>query len=250
MRCVSLSWLVGFLVSVPLYGASEVISHGPRVAEKKVALTFDACPTRGEGFDQRILETLWSYQVPTTFFLSGAWIEKHEDLTRYLANMPFFELGSHAYAHPMLTQLTTQSVKEDLAAAQYTFFGLLGVWPQFLRPPYGEYNDQVLTVASELGLKTINFDVPSGDADMNLTPKALVDWVNYKTHSGSIIVMHINHPEFHTAEILPQIIEGLRAQGFELTTVSSLLASQTDENVCVDVEPEMLVSLTPPAFSN
>ena len=39
----------------------------------------------------------------------------------------------------------------------------------------------------------------------------------------TIVVMHMNHPRFHTAEALPGIVAGLRPRGFELVTVGELL---------------------------
>jgi len=40
---------------------------------------------------------------------------------------------------------------------------------------------------------------------------------------GSIVVMHINHTRFHTAEALPGIIDGLRQRGYTLVTVGQLI---------------------------
>ena len=44
---------------------------------------------------------------------------------------------------------------------------------------------------------------------------------------GSIVVMHMNHPRFRTAEALPEIVSGLRARGFERVTVGELLGIAT-----------------------
>ena len=47
-----------------------------------------------------------------------------------------------------------------------------------------------------------------------------------QTRNGSIIIMHINGRGWHTAEALPTIIAKLREQGYELVTVSQLLADR------------------------
>jgi peptidoglycan/xylan/chitin deacetylase (PgdA/CDA1 family) len=36
-------------------------------------------------------------------------------------------------------------------------------------------------------------------------------------------VLHANHRRFPTADALPEIVEGLRAKGYELVTVSRLV---------------------------
>ncbi|HEY6003521.1 MAG TPA: hypothetical protein VIV57_11655 [Anaeromyxobacter sp.] len=69
----------------------------------------------------------------------------------------------------------------------------------------------------------MEYDLPSGDPDAHATKDALVRWVLREARPGSIVVMHVNHPRFHTAEALPEIVDGLRARGFELVTVGELL---------------------------
>jgi len=78
-------------------------------------------------------------------------------------------------------------------------------------------------VASSLGLTTVEYDLPSGDPDPRVSTRRLVDWVVGRSRPGSIVVMHLNHPRFRTAEALPEIVAGLRARGFELVTVGELL---------------------------
>ena len=80
-----------------------------------------------------------------------------------------------------------------------------------------------MKVASSLGLTTVEYDLPSGDPDPRASRQRLVDWVLQRARPGSIVVMHMNHPRFHTAEALPEIVAGLRARGFELVTVGELL---------------------------
>jgi peptidoglycan/xylan/chitin deacetylase (PgdA/CDA1 family) len=45
-----------------------------------------------------------------------------------------------------------------------------------------------------------------------------------KVRPGSIVVMHINHTRFHTAEALPGIIAGLAAKGLKPVKVSELIS--------------------------
>ena len=45
--------------------------------EPAVAITFDACATKtqGYGFDRAVFETLERERVPATIFVSGRWVE-------------------------------------------------------------------------------------------------------------------------------------------------------------------------------
>lgn len=69
----------------------------------------------------------------------------------------------------------------------------------------------------------MEYDLPSGDPGAHVSARALARWVLSQARPGSIVVMHINHPRFPTAEALPAIVAGLRARGFELVTVGELL---------------------------
>ena len=102
--------------------------------------------------------------------------------------------------------------------------------PRWFRPPYGEYDQRVVRIAADLGLTTVEYDLPSGDPDVHATKEKLVAWVLAKVQPGSIVVMHINHTRFHTAEALPGIIEGLRKRGYSLVTVGQLISELHPES--------------------
>ena len=201
----------------------RIVFHGGR-AIRKVALTFDACSTGEPGlYDDRITTVLIGTNTKATIFLGGAWMENQADHTRQLASNPLFELGNHAYLHPHMTQIGAERIRDELLRTQAVLFYLTGKQPALFRPPYGEYDSNLVNIAAECGLTTIQFDLASGDPDKHFMKEKLIDWVS-NARSGSIIVMHINRRGWHTAEALPEIIARLRARGLELVTVSELLA--------------------------
>ena len=203
----------------------EVIAHGPR-NEKKIALTFDACSTRKPShYDERVTKVLVDTKTPATIFLGGRWMEEEQEHTRYLASLPQFELGNHTYVHPHLTKESIDRIREELKETQDIMFRLTGKQAHLFRPPYGEYDNRVVHTAAELGLTTVEYDLPSGDPDVHATKEKLIDYVVPKARDGSIIVMHINRRGWHTAEALPGIIDGLRKRGFTFVTVGDLLKS-------------------------
>jgi peptidoglycan-N-acetylglucosamine deacetylase len=202
----------------------EVVAHGHR-SEKRIALTFDACSTRDVNkYDARITAELLAARVPATIFLGGSWAKEEEAQVRMLGANPLFELGNHSYTHPHLTAVKDPArVREELVRTQDEIHALTGATPRLFRPPYGEYDHRLVQIAAEVGLTTVEYDLPSGDPDQHATKERLVEWVLGKAQAGSIVVMHINHRSFHTAEALPEIVAGLRARGFELVTVGELL---------------------------
>jgi peptidoglycan/xylan/chitin deacetylase (PgdA/CDA1 family) len=201
-----------------------VVSHGLRT-KRKVALTFDACPTQHPGrFDEGITRILVETKTPATVFLSGLWIQDAEQHARYLASLPGFEIGNHSYSHPHLGQISDERVRDELQRTQQMLFDVTGKRAALFRPPYGECDERVVKLAAEMGLTTIEFDLPSGDPDRHATKEKLVEYVTSMARNGSIIVMHINQRGWHTAEALPDIITILRRRGFKLVTVGEILA--------------------------
>ena len=217
----------------------EVVAHGPRNA-KRIALTFDACSTRDVSqYDQAVTDVLVATGAPATVFLGGLWAKEEAEHVRALAANALIELGNHSYTHPHMTGIVSDArIEQELLRTQAEVHALTGVTPKYFRPPYGEYNDRLVRVAAAQGLTTIEYDLASGDPDVvHATKERLVEWVLRKAQPGSIIVMHINHLKFHTAEALPGIIEGLRARGYELVTVGTLLKDTHGEAKVTVVSP-------------
>ncbi len=210
----------------------EVILHGPR-NQKRVALTFDACSTRDVSkYDERVTNELVATHTPATIFLGGSWAVEEAAHVKELAANPLFELGNHSYTHPHMTAIKDEvRIRRELQRTQAEIHQLTGATPKLFRPPYGEYDQRLVHIAAELGLTTVEYDLASGDPDQHATKERLIHWVLSKSQPGSIIVMHINHRRFHTAEALPDIIAGLRARGFELVTVSELIKGTHGEDV-------------------
>jgi peptidoglycan/xylan/chitin deacetylase (PgdA/CDA1 family) len=208
-----------------------VVFHGRR-DQKLVALTFDACSTREAAeYDGRIAQTLVATGTPATVFLGGRWTLEREAEARALAALPGIELGNHTFTHPHMTQLTPEEMRLELRATQAAILRVTGRQPLLFRPPFGEYDRRVVATAAELGLTTVQFDVASGDPDRHIAPTRLTEWVTQSTKSGSIVVMHINHPAFRTADALPDVIRQLRARGYSFVTVSELLRRSRGDHV-------------------
>jgi peptidoglycan/xylan/chitin deacetylase (PgdA/CDA1 family) len=203
--------------------AAEVISH-VEGAGRQVALTFDACSTLDRSFyDDRVTRVLVQTHTPATLFISGRWAETHLRQMRVLAQNPLFEIANHSYTHPHMTEVPPERQREELLWTQQILFSLTGRLPRLFRAPYGEIDAELTEQAAQAGLRTVEFDFPSGDPDRHITRERLVAWVLAKARPGSIVVMHMNRRGWHTAEALPEIIAGLRAKGFVLSQVGSMV---------------------------
>ena len=220
--------LAFFFFAAPLPSSSEtkdirVIEHGPRNSPK-IAVTFDACPTNlPDEYDDKVIDILIKEQVPATLFMSGRWVEKNPEKAKYLSSLPQFEIAAHSYYHPHLTEKQDDRINREIKRTQAIIKKITGKTPRYFRAPYCELDERVVNLASAAGLTTIQYDVASGDPDPNLSPKKIVRGVLQDAKNGSIVVFHMNHKGIHTAEVLPEIVSGLRKKGFTLVTVGELL---------------------------
>ena len=200
----------------------QVITHGSRAA-KVVALTFDACQTRHpSGYDAKIISILRATRTPATLVLGGRWMETHPAATRSLAADPLFEIGNHSYLHPHMTKITLAQAHQELQQTQDVMYQLTGKQGVLFRPPYGEYDPALVREAARMGLKTLTWEVVTGDPDKNIKAPAIVRTVLTRARPGSVVIMHMNGRGWHTAEALPAVIRGLRKRGYRLVTVSQL----------------------------
>lgn len=216
-------FLLGF-TSPPLASReSLIIEHGKR--DKRIALTFDACPTSlHDEYDEQVVEVLLREKVPATLFLSGRWVEKNPEKAKFLADQKEFEIAAHSYWHPHLLEKDDARVLREMKRTQAIIKKVTGKTPRYFRPPYGEVDERVAKLAKEAGLVTIQYDIASGDPDPGLSTERIVRSVLREAKGGSIIVFHINKRGVHTAESLPAIIKGLREKGFTLVTVGEMLS--------------------------
>lgn len=233
-RSTFLRAIVGY---APRRGPLGVVAHaGPEGLQaavavyrgspgrRRVALTFDACADfRRPRLDEGVVDVLERLRVPATIFVSGSWAERAPALVQRLAESDLFEIGNHSFFHPHLTRVSGLRLIEELQWTQDVLFNLTGRVPVLFRPPFGEVDGRVLETAAVLGLRTIQFDVESGDPDPHITPDRMSAWVARQIRSGSIVVMHVNGRGRSTAEALPRIVRDLRGRGYELVRVSALL---------------------------
>ena len=111
----------------------------------------------------------------------------------------------------------------EILRTQDMMYELTGRRPTLFRLPFGTYTDEALAVIGQHGLRTIQWDVVTGDPDPNILAEDIVNVVTAQAQNGSIVIMHMNTRGWHTAEALLAMIEQLRAQGYTFVTVSQIL---------------------------
>ncbi len=140
--------------------AQEVISvlagnkllpiYGVETGEKKVAISFDA--TWGNTRTPKILQILEERGLKSTFFLTNIWLKEYPELGREIKEKGH-EIGLHSANHPNLTTLPVAKIKEELLNNAQLIKEVTGFEPVLFRPPFGAYNNTVISTARELGYR-------------------------------------------------------------------------------------------------
>lgn len=227
MQVISLSLIaivMALLVSITSTGSIYfgyayrlVPIYSVETTEKKVALTFDAA--WGSDKTLKIVDILKEAGLVGTFFLVGFWTEANADKVKAIDEAGF-DIGTHSNTHPKMSTLSKSQIESELRLSMDLITNITGKTVEFFRPPFGDYNDTLVSTASSLGLKTIQWDVDTLDWK-GLSSSEILSRVKANVKSGSIILCHNNSD--HIVEALPLIISYLKQEGYEIVKISELV---------------------------
>ena len=228
LKCLIANLLIAAIVCVCYFTGSAVVwanktprklpIYSVKTDEKVVALSFDAA--WGADNTLKILEILEQYDIKANFFAVGFWVEKYGDKLKVLHDSGRMEIGTHSNTHPNMSKLSRDNMRRELETSMALIENVTGTKPDLFRAPYGDYSDTLLTVAEELGLYTIQWDVDSLDWK-DLSAHDISVRILNGVHNGSIVLMHNDGK--HTVEALPIIIEGLRNKGYTFKTIGEMI---------------------------
>jgi len=185
--------------------------------QKMVAVSFDAA--WGNEDTEQLIDILGKYDVKATFFVVGEWVDKYPESVKALHDAGH-EVMNHSDHHDHLTQLSADQIMADVSACNDKIEAVTGVRPTLIRPPYGEYDDKVITAIRELGMEPIQWDVDSLDWK-DLSAGEITKRVTSKVQAGSIVLFH--NAALHTPEALPGIIEALLQEGYTFVPISEII---------------------------
>lgn len=213
----SREWYQALFTSASPY--SSPLTH-IKTDKKIVAITFDT-EWSNSGID-RLLPVLADYQIKATFFVTGDWAKKYPSQLCGIAEAGH-EIGNHSARHRHLKSLSPQAVQEEILECSNTIRSITGIKPTCFRPPYGEYGEDMLRAAAQFSMRTILWNLDSCDWK-NLSPATIAERVLSQCTPGSILLFHSG--ALNTPEALKIILPALQSQGYEIVTVSGLLAYQ------------------------
>lgn len=220
--CILVAVAMFFIVNHPAFvGASATTRQLPIYCVQKdypvCSLSFDAA--WGNEDTQQLIDILQQYDIKVTFFVVGDWVDRYPDSVKALHDAGH-EVMNHSNDHAHFNSLSSQQIIQNISDCNRKIEAITGVSPTLFRPPYGEYNDHVVSIVRSMGMEPIQWDVDSLDWK-DLSATEITKRVTEKIQPGSIVLFH--NAALHTPEALPIIIETLLQDGYRIVPISELI---------------------------
>ena len=188
-----------------------------------LALTLDACGSKTDSYDAKLINYLIKENVQATLFINARWIDKFPDIFDKLAVNPLFEIENHGLMHRPCSvneksvygingTKNVGQVVDEVEKNALKIESLTGRKPKFYRSGTAYYDEVSAEIVNELGYEIAGFSV-LGDAGASY-PAEKVKEALLKSQPGDIIICHMNHPEKETAEGIIAAVPELKSRGF------------------------------------
>ncbi|MEI3613233.1 polysaccharide deacetylase family sporulation protein PdaB [Pseudogracilibacillus sp. SO30301A] len=189
------------------------------IDENQLALTFNISWGEEKVFD--ILNVLKEQDVRATFFVSGEWAERHPQIIEKITEDKH-ELGMLGYRYKSYLEQDIEQVRKDISYAKQVFEKLGFDDINYIRPPSGHFNKEIVKLAEDNGLEVIHWSVNPNDWE-NPGTKEITDHVLKEVKSGDIVLLHASDSAKQTANALQSILPHFKEEKLTFVTISELI---------------------------
>lgn len=190
---------------------ADFIGHN----SKKIYLTFDQ--GYENGYTAPILDVLKEKDCPALFFLTGHYAKTESELIQRMIDEGHL-LGNHSTDHLSFPDTPLEQCKEDVAWLHEYVKETYNYEMSLFRFPAGEFSEQTLKLMQDMGYRSVfwSFAYRDWEVDNQPDPATALETIVSKAHPGAIILLH--SVSATNAKILGQVIDELRAQGYEFAS--------------------------------
>ena len=130
----------------------DAVNAGEPIPDNWIVITID---DGYKSFYNKALEVFKEYNYPFAMMIYvEAVAGKYGDYLTFdqLKELEAYgEIGYHSYAHPRMTRLSDEALREDFQKGVETFEKHMGYKPKYFAVPYGEIDSRVVSLAKEFG---------------------------------------------------------------------------------------------------
>lgn len=179
--------------------------------KSRIILTFDQ--GYENGYTAEILDVLQEKGATAIFFLTGDYAKSEPALVNRMIAEGHM-LGNHSMTHASLPSLSKAAAIEELSSLHDYVIEKYSYTMQYFRCPCGEYSEEALKTAQELGYKTLFWSGAHVDwlTDKQPEPDAALEKLTSQAHGGEILLLH--SVSSTNTQILGELIDNFREMGY------------------------------------
>jgi peptidoglycan-N-acetylglucosamine deacetylase len=190
--------------------------------QRVVAITFDDGPN--PVYTPQVLEIFSEAQGKATFFMIGEQMRSNPEVVKQVVAARH-EIGNHTFTHPKLSQLNTAECLAEIEKTEILIEELAGQKSVVFRPPYLDYNQDTVSLLQTkrypmigaMNLEAQDWELPGVDHIVQKSREVVKE--------GCILIFHDGYGDrSQTIEAVRILVSELTSQGYQLVTVSELLA--------------------------
>ncbi|KAI1316394.1 chitin deacetylase [Mortierella claussenii] len=145
-------------------------------------LTYDDGPSPDS---PRLYDNLLAHNQKATLFIVGSRAISFPATLKRAYNEGH-HIAIHTWSHPEMTSLTNEQIVAELKWTEKAIFNTIGVTPLYWRPPYGDVDNRVRNIATQLGYKTSiwtqdfdtdDWNIPGGTATAQSVVDTFKSWL-------------------------------------------------------------------------
>jgi len=191
--------------------------------EKVIYLSFDQ--GYENGFTAPILDTLKEKNVPAIFFLTGHYAKTQPELIQRMIDEGHI-LGNHSQNHPSFPDTPLEQCHKEVQEIHDYVKEHFNYEMSLFRFPAGEFSEQNLKLCQEMGYRSVfwSFAYRDWEVDNQPEPAEALETIVSKAHPGAIILLHSVSET--NAQVLGDVIDRLRAEGYEFAAYTENLAEE------------------------
>lgn len=149
------------------------------------------------------------------------WVEAYPDDVKMILEEGH-DLGNHSQNHKNMSKLSDSEKESELMTVHNKVKELTGYDMFLFRPPYGDYDNDVIKVARKCGYYAIQWDVDSLDwKDYGVD--SIIKTVTQHKHLGNGTIILCHNGAKYTAQALDKMITTLKEAGYTFVPLSELI---------------------------
>lgn len=153
--------------------------------------------------------------------MTGGWVESYPDDVKKIYEAGH-DLGNHSQNHKYMTKLGDEEKTAELMSVHKKVKDLTGYDMFLFRPPYGDYDNAVVTNARKNNYYPIQWNIDSLDWKDYGADDIVKRVTEHKDLSnGSIILCH--NGAKYTKDALDSVLTVLQEKGYEFVPISKLI---------------------------